>query len=331
MYLAYPSTVEPGLTLYAKFAVPATPRRLLLSLHGWHGQVKQAHTDNVTAQEDPDWFVVAPEMRGRGDAGGRPDANGWELQDAVDAVAFARTAFPECILEPDRVALSGGSGGGGNVLGLLGKFPDAFCRARAECGISDYALWYRNDAKGEFRDELDVWVGCRPDQDPEAYASRGGLTTAANLLTPLIIFHGDSDPRVPCEQSRLYVEAARRAGRGHLVTYHEFAGVGHPGHYGGITPEQKRLLETEGPAFLKVETPPPDLPARGSFVVAGYLRTRRFEVVLESVGRLGRLEYDLTADEFRLESTRPLTAELRVRRPDGSWRTSHLESGGRRP
>ena len=326
MYLPYPASIDPGLTLYAQFAVPAAPKRLLLSLHGWHGQVKRTHADNVSETEDPDWFVVSPEMRGRGDAGGKPDCSGLELQDAVDALAFARDRFAGRILAPDRVALTGGSGGGGNVFALLGKFPDLFCRARAECGISDYALWYRNDRVGEFRDEMDVWIGRGPDDDPEAYASRGGLTTVGNLLTPLIVFHGDSDPRVPCEHSRLYVDAARRAGKGGLVTYHEFAGVGHPGHYGGITPEQQRIRETEGPAFIKVDAAPPEVPGRGSFVVAGYLCTRRFEVRLDSIDRVARLDYDLAAGDFRLTAARPVGAVLRVRLPDGRWREGRIGS-----
>lgn len=315
MYLPYPSSREPDLTLYAEFAVPSEPRPLLLSMHGWHGKVKQAHADNVTPTTDPAWFVVAPEMRGRGDAGGRPDCNGWELQDAVDALAFARSRFADRILEPELATLAGGSGGGGNAFALVGKFPDTFCRAKAECGISDYALWYRNDEVGEFRDEMDVWIGRSPDADPEAYASRSGLTTVGNLLTPLVVFHGELDIRVPCEHSRRFTEAACRAGKGSLVAYHELKGVGGRSHYGSISPEQEAFRVREGQAFLQRDRRPVSLPRRGRLVVAGYLKTAAFDVVLESIDRVGEIEYDLDRGAFALAAGRPLAALLTVRDP----------------
>lgn len=43
------------------------------------------------------------------------------------------------------------------------------------CGITDYAVWYEQDEIGEFRDELDIWIGCSPDDDAMAYRSRSGL------------------------------------------------------------------------------------------------------------------------------------------------------------
>jgi len=327
MYLEYPSSVDSGLRLFAEFIAPREPRPLLVVMHGWHGQVKQPHKDNVAVDTGPaEWFSIAPEMRGRGDATGKPDCNGWELQDVVDAVAYARQEFAHLILDPDRVTLTGGSGGGGNVFGLLGKFPDTFCRARAECGISDYALFSRNDAVGEFRDEMDIWIGLDPDTDPERYASRSGVTTAGNLLTPLIVFHGELDARVPAEHSRRYVRAAREAGKSALVTYRELKGVGASGgHYGGIRPTQEAYRERMGRSFLGQPSGPVEIPARGRFVVAGYLKISRFEVVLESIDRVGTLAYDLSRDAFSLAAARPLRGILRVRTPSG-WQERRVET-----
>ncbi len=327
MYQAYPSSVEEGLTLFADFRVPAEPRPLLVTTHGWHGQIKKAHADNVdTGAPDQDWFVIYVEMRGRGDSGGKPDCNGWELQDVVDAVEFAKRRYAEHIRDPHLVTLTGGSGGGSNVMGLLGKFPDYFCRAKAECGISDFALWYRNDQVGEFRDEMDVWMGTTPDRDPEAYASRGGLTLAGNLCTPLIIFHGDQDRRVPVEQARRYVDALRRTGKGELVSYFELKGVGHPGHYGGATPAQDEFRLTAGAAFLADQPVPVSIPEKGYLVVGGYLKTHDFEVVLESVNRVAEIHYNLNTDSFVLHALKPCKARLRVRQPDDGWAERELTS-----
>jgi pimeloyl-ACP methyl ester carboxylesterase len=327
MYQAYPSSVQEGLVLYADFKVPAEPRPVLVAMHGWHGQIKKAHSDNMAANaKDGDWFTIAVEMRGRGDSGGKPDCNGWELQDVVDAVEFAKRTYADRILEPERITLTGGSGGGGNVMALLGKFPDYFHRAKAECGIGDYGLWYRNDKVGEFRDEMDVWMGTTPELDPEAYASRGGVTTAGNLCTPVILFHGDSDPRVPVEHSRLFVNATRRAGKGHLVSYYELKGVGHPGHYGGSTPAQEEFRLLTGDAFLKSGPLPEPLPGKGYLTVAGYVKTRPFEVTLENINRVAEIHYNLEKDAFTLHALKPCAARLRIRRQDESWETRELTS-----
>jgi hypothetical protein len=327
MYRAYPSRVDKELTLFADFAVPDRPRRLLVTTHGWHGQIKKPHSDNVpTGAIDQAWFQVSVEMRGRGDSQGRPDCNGWELQDVVDAVEFAKQAYPDRIADPELVTLTGGSGGGGNVMGLLGKFPDYFCRAQAECGIGDYGVWYKNDKVGEFRDEMDVWVGTTPEIDPEAYASRSGTTTACNLLTPLIVFHGELDLRVPAEQSRLFVDAARQAGKGGLVTYYELKGVGQKGHYGGITPAQEAFRVKTGGEFLLQYPCRPVFPPKGVFVVGGYIRTRHFELELENINRVAELHYNLEQGRFALHAVTPCAAVLRIPLADGSWESRDLNS-----
>lgn len=327
MYQAYPSRVQKDLTLFADFAVPDQPRRLVVTTHGWHGQIKKAHSDNVpTGVTDQAWFQISVEMRGRGDSQGKPDCNGWELQDVVDAVEFAKQTYADRIADPERVTLIGGSGGGGNVMGLLGKFPDYFCRARAECGIGDYGVWYKNDKVGEFRDEMDVWMGTTPERDPEAYASRSGAVTACNLLTPVIVFHGDRDPRVPVEQARLFVEAARRAGKGHLVEYYELKGVGTPGHYGGITPAQEAFRVKKGEEFLLQDPQVPVMPPKGVFMVGGYIKTRFFEVELENINRVAELHYNLDKNRFALHALTPCAAVLRIPKADGTWESRDLNS-----
>ena len=235
-YRAYPATSDPALRLFARFSCATPTGILLVKMHGWHGQVKTAHSDNIPNSAANGYFVVEPEMRGRGDATGSPDCNGWELQDVIDAVEFAKRHYRDRIASPQIVLLSGGSGGGGNAYALVGKFPDYFSAAVMESGISDYLLWHVFDAKGEFRDEMEgvngkdpkgrkPWIGGSPAMNSEAYRSRGGLTTVANLLTPSLLIHGAEDLRVPALHARLWAGAAQGQGHGPLVTYHELAGV----------------------------------------------------------------------------------------------------------
>ena len=312
-YREYASSLDPGLQLYAGFAPLPTPAPLRLWMHGWHGNVKSGHKDNVTPPGDSLYFKVSPEMRGRGHSWGKPDANGLELQDAVDAIAAARTIYPD-LVSAAAPHLQGGSGGGGNVLGLLGKFPDLFASAVCECGVSDYALWYAGDAVGEFRDELNEggWIGGDPHTNPEAYLSRSGRTTAMNLLTPLLLIHGDADARVPVEQARAYRDAATRQGKGNLIVYHEFAGVGKPDHFGGMTEEmnqqRKQLVAGQHAAHMQA----PVLPESGLMVVAGFLKTKRFEVRLENINQVAILRYDLRRGTFTLQAPSCAKASVRL-------------------
>lgn len=92
---------------------------------------------------------------------------------------------------------------------MVAKFPDLFAAATSLCGISDYAAWYAQDQTGEFRDEMDVWIGCLPEQHKERYAARSGLQLAANVRTPLYMAHGDGDLRFP---SVTLVFIAKRCG-----------------------------------------------------------------------------------------------------------------------
>lgn len=336
-YRDYPSSVEAKLRLFARFECAAPSGVLLVNMHGWHGSVKIPHADDVADPLARNYFVISPEMRGRGEATGQPDCSGWELQDVVDAVNFARRNYRDRIASPEIVFLSGGSGGGGNVLALLGKFPDMFAAARVYYGVSDYALWHTFDRKGEFRDELEgvagrdpkgrlPWIGGSPETNPEAYHSRGGLTTVANLLTPTLVFHGSDDARVPVLHARLWVGAAHGAGRGTLVTYHEQAGVGDNRlHNANETREQLTFRNQTGEDFLRTHRISPALPERGSFVVAGYLKTSRFEVILDSIDRVGRVDYDLPAGRIEVFATTARTAEVRLCQPDGTWKHSKIE------
>lgn len=82
---------------------------------------------------------------------------------------------------------------------------------------------------------------------------------------------------------------------GALVTYREQAGVGDHRHNGNETREQLALRNRTGEGFLRAHRTPPILPERGSFIVAGHVKTARFEVILDSVDRVDRVDYDLPA------------------------------------
>jgi len=317
MYLKYPSSLDENLQLYADFQLPSQPSHLRLHFHGWHGSVNKQHQDNVAASEKKSQLMIHVEMRGRGDSTGKPDCNGWELQDAIDAVEFARSKFSEYIIEPDKVFLSGGSGGGGNVLAILGKFPDYFCRAHVDCGISDYVRFYNEDAVGEFRDEMEGagWIGGNPTNNKNAYLSRGGLTSVQNLLTPVIIFHGQNDIRVPATHARDYIKAAQQLDKWPLITYVELPDCGGGDHWSNITLEQKNFHQSLASSYMELPSDPIQIPRKGKFIIPGFLKTKEFSVTLDTIDDIAELIYDLDKSYFEINKSAKILYNDKVINP----------------
>lgn len=333
----YVSSEDPGLRLYATFLSSGDqPKPILLYLPGWHGNRYYVHRDlrNNTFMLDR-FFLVAADMRGRGAKGdqpfggtpdasvrrrlgegpvsdGTPDANGWELNDIIDAAEFAKKKYPQHAL-PDPVYVIGHSGGGGNAMGLVGKFPDYFTAAYAGSGMSDYGRWA--ELYAGLRGDVERYVGARINTTSTAFASRGGLTTVGNRLTPIALSHGTADQPVPFVLSQIYVKA--NADLGKPVPFKLVEGGPHGvwGHY------------EEMVAFMTGFTSPPVVPTRGVFVVAGYLKTRRFQVILPSIDAITDCAYDLSAG-LAVKLSGGLPGVLRVRLPAGAAATCVKCSAG---
>ena len=285
------STVTPDVTFAILVHKPKAPAPVKLGTHGWHMSIsdfaprEECHTEYLTVDVD---------MRGRAFSTGEPDCNGWELYDVYDAYRFVLREYADLVAANSPVYFESGSGGGGNALAIAGKFPDLFSAVNALCPISDYEAWYRFDEMGEFRDEMDVWIGKSPDEDPEAYAARSGLTLLPNLMTYLFIAHGNTDLRVPYPPVRHYVDVAKKMGLACRVQLFTLHGVGTRDHFGRATRRQMALMRAHARKNLCTHTEIPALPERGELLVAGFLVTRHFEVFTD-LDRVVKIRYDLAA------------------------------------
>ena len=107
----------------------------------------------------------------------------------------------------------------------MAKFPYFFAAGVAFCGISDYAVWYENDRVGEFRDEMDVWVGVTPYAEPGCIsgAQRGASVAQSEDSSSHVPRYGRS--RVPVIHAKMYKQRADELGK--PVTYVELPGLGH--------------------------------------------------------------------------------------------------------
>jgi len=147
-------------------------------------------------------------------------------------------------------------------------------------GMSDYALWYRDDLEGRYRDEMEAkgWIGGTPDTNPGGYRARGGIHVVENLLTPVLVIHGRRDQAVPVHHAERYGARASELKKNNVEVV-----LNDRGH-GSI--EWPRAL-----AFLKSHQRPRHLESKGTLLVHSFLACRSFWLVLDHPSRMAKVDY----------------------------------------
>ena len=294
-FIFYPSSLDPQLILAMRVLKPEKPSYILAGTHGWHMSIPEFVE---YAEPQSEYLQIQVDMRGRAFSDGTPDCNGLELFDIIDAIEYVKEHYKEYIIDPDIVFFQAGSGGGGNAFTIAGNFHDYFSHIVTMTAMSDYALWYRNDAVGEFRDELDVWIGDISNQ--MAYDSRSGITFVENLCAPMALIHGDGDIRVPEYHTAIYIDRAKTFGKHEMLTYLKLPGIGGADHFTNITPEGMAAVREFCDSERKKHMSPVRIPRRGSMVIGGYLVTKDFSVMLNSKNKVARIDYDLDEAKFKI-------------------------------
>jgi len=288
--------IDSSISSGVKFAIavykPDKPAPILLVSHGWHMDVKVPASNDTNPF--PGFLVLQVDMRGRAFSTGKADCNGYELYDFYDAYAYAMAHYSEYIEKAGRVFYYGSSGGGGNGLALAGKFPDLLSSCIVFSPIADYAKWYKEDKTGEFRDEMDIWIGTTPDKNPKAYDARSGITVVENVLTPVYVAHGCNDLRVPVTQSRMYVKKAKDLGKEIFYVENNAGGMEHWFRETDVERNERiKLLE----GGLSKTHSIPVLPGSGELIVAGYVKTKYFQAFMANNNLIGRFKYKIQKDK----------------------------------
>ena len=167
---------------------------LFVGLHTWsYDLTNLAHyPDELKWCQAHGWAFIAPNFRGPNST---PAGCGSDLavQDIVDAVAWAKA---HADVDPDRVYIMGGSGGGHMTLLMAGRHPELWAGCCAFCPISDVAAWHRESRElgmGYDR-QLEKACGGTPSERPDEYARRSPLThLAAAKGVPVMIGTGVHD------------------------------------------------------------------------------------------------------------------------------------------
>jgi acetyl esterase/lipase len=168
-----------------------------------------------------------------------------QIQDCKAAVRWLRANAAAYRLDPDRFAAWGYSAGGylAALLGVCGGVErfDTGDNLRVSCRVRAVVDYYGpTDFLQMDAHALPSAAPHNPPNSPESQLIGGPIqenkekVKAANPITyvtpaapPFLIFHGDADPVVPHQQSRLLAKALERAGV--PVTFYTVRGSGHGG------------------------------------------------------------------------------------------------------
>jgi len=309
--IRYTSQIDAPMKLSARVAYPPAGKDLpiLAVMHGLRENASSISDSALVrlATAYGDVFVVAVEMRGRGDSEGSPDVGGREIQDIVDAVRFVLDHYPG-LTDPEQIHVVGYSGGGANALSCAARYPDMFNTATSFFGISDYgsdsrAGWYASatPARQSF---LRRWIGGSPFEQPDRYRARAAVAAITNYSGGILrLFHDRQDNAVAVDQSKQVAEVMAAAGLANCRLSVTGPGDdprwihGAPnGKAGVIGAEESFMLDIGGKRVRAWS-----VPAAGDLKVAGYLETRRFGLWLgDGTAGFARLHYDTAAAVFNI-------------------------------
>jgi poly(3-hydroxybutyrate) depolymerase len=148
------------------------PQPLLVVLHSWStGYTQHQSIPYAMWAEQHGWAAVFPEFRGTFD---RPEATGSDLavQDVLDAIDLA---LEHDGVDPDRVFVTGFSGGGMMTLLVAGRHPDRFAGAAAWVPVHDLVEWFAFNVEEQgddvtYPEEIRASCGGDPLTDEDARA-----------------------------------------------------------------------------------------------------------------------------------------------------------------
>jgi dipeptidyl aminopeptidase/acylaminoacyl peptidase len=155
--------------------------------------------------------VLLPMPRGGsgyGEAGHRAIINAWGEDDYRDIMAGVDFLVAAGTADPDRLGVMGASYGGFMTNWIVTQ-TNRFKAASSSASISDLTdLYYLADA-GAVMDEYFK----KPWENRESYTAHSPLTFVEQVRTPLLLQHGENDPRVPIASARKFYEALKALGR----------------------------------------------------------------------------------------------------------------------
>lgn len=270
--------------LHARYYYPAGGSNLpiILMLHGWDGGSESITDTTLKRIGDYGAFVCTVGMRGRNSANGARDASAREIYDIYDCLQ-AILANHGAVVDETRVAVWGYSGGGGNALASLCKFPDAYSIGVDFFGIADYgrdATYGLYQLGGVTQASIAASVGGTPAVAPNNYYARDATAAIANFSGGhLHMYHDSADVIVPPVHSTRIKDALDALSMtNYTLNISATLGHGYPDGNAARQAPEAALVATI------ISSTAWTIPAAGTVTVIGYIVTKRFTIWLNANG-----------------------------------------------
>ncbi len=139
---------------------------------------------------------------------GYKEWDGKMMDDITDAT---RWAIEKGIADPDRICIFGWSFGGFSAVMSIIREPDLYKCSVAGAGVYEHKIQFESDFGEQTRwgrKYLAKVIG-----DAEELDLASPVNYVEKIKTPVLLIHGDADPRVPIEHAYALQKAYRQAGR----------------------------------------------------------------------------------------------------------------------
>lgn len=248
--LVAPAIVEwtspDGLIVPGFFALPRGPKPdsgypAIVWVHGGPASQTRANfRPDIQMLLDHGFAVLMPNVRGSSGYGRvYMEADDGHLRPAAlaDLVAGRDWLASQPEIDPARIGIMGQSYGGWMTLAAVALHPELWAAAVNYYGIADFVTLL--ERTGPWRRDHRAREYGFPGEHDEVFQALSPLRHVERVRTPLLVAHGDRDPRVPKHESDQFVTAMRE--RQKHVRYVEFTYAGH----GFIRPEHRRTIYAE--------------------------------------------------------------------------------------
>jgi len=208
---------------------------MILQVHGGpHGRFSKGFNTSAQIWAARGYAVLQGNPRG---SSGRTlefsNANGmdWGGKDFRDLMAGVDHVIGLGVANPDQLAIMGGSYGGFMTFWAITQ-TDRFKAAVGHAAISDWFSFY---GQTDIPHLLEFGFGGLPWRAKETFERWSPIEYAQDVVTPLLITHGEGDTRVPIPQAEQYYRTLKKLGK--EVEFLRFPREGH-----GIREPRHRLF-----------------------------------------------------------------------------------------
>ncbi len=236
----------PGGSIHALVSQPAASAGgklpAVFLVHGgptWHDS--DSFASDVAAYVD--YGCVAVRVNYRGSTG---YGSAWRdalegrvgITELEDLAAVHAELVRSGLVDPARVAITGGSWGGYLTLLALGRQPDLWATGVAAVPVADYVSAYDDEMEPLKAFDRSLFGGS-PTEVPERYRESSPITYVDSVVAPVLVLAGANDPRCPIQQIENYLARLAARGAAHEVYRYD------AGHGSLVIDERVRQMRAE--------------------------------------------------------------------------------------